>query len=225
MLPTIIVIGVGLSIWGFLKARSGSPGASPRIGFSTEKQIGDRILVNLQRHDKAQLHSLISPFPFIDNDAWRCFVEWAQRGKLNTVTENHNLGMYLLNLRQLEQAGLVTNLRQVQQRRKMVVEGVWKVSRAQFLSDPLLQYQAFVAVIEGYIRELMESPFIGRSLLETSVVETPVAYEAMSISLSGLLAVMITCGPYKTESWVINPGDRNYHRRTTEAYINTNGIF
>lgn len=215
MLGPIIVGAVVATLWFF--GRKAKPSKQPQVGYFPTEEMVKRASFELDSYADTLPGQLSSPFPEIDNRAWNAFLVWARRGKLGTVTPSFNLGLYLLNMQQLQLAGLVRKVRRVKTNRRMVYDGEWvKVAEAQFLSDPRIQYQAFVRVVGAYLEDLLSAPYLGKPLEDLGVPH---------MTLSGLLGVMLSCGPYRMESWVLHPKDRQQYPRTTTAFQATNGLF
>lgn len=185
------------------------------IDDETKKDIDT--LVN---HDKVSLPKILkSPFAGISDEAWTRYVQTQKGGKLNTVSSTNNLGLFHLGMRLLQDLGYATNVKLLPfpeaGPNKQAYQGDFSppLTKADFLSNAKLQYEAFRRMSENHAKVLVKEfghIFAGKVPLEGQVP-----------TLSGFLAVAKRAGMGGLRKWF--EGDRK--PETTAEYKKANNIF
>lgn len=233
-----LAIGAGVAILLFLKNSSSSaPSKEKEEYFDITKQgmpplpspqsekdddiKDEEIEEAINEIEKEKLSSqdlnfneLLSPSPTrISNEAWRKYVKASITGKTGTISKGYNLGLFLMNMRTLEDFGYTKNV-------KKQSDGTWRgdwiapYSLERFLKEPKLQYEAFLKMTSNHM-----SAIDGR---HKSSINSEI--EGKKVSLSGLLGVAKQAGLGGLAKWLTE--DSSVRKsNTTKMYLRTNGIF
>ncbi len=130
-----------------------------------------------------------SPLPGISDRKWTDYVLAMRSQKVSDVSPSNDVGMFSMKTKRLADLGLVKGPVQVKAPNgRNVWAGVFipPMTANKFLTDPLVQYKAFVDSNKDYANK------IGRG---------EIARPSEDMSLSGMLAVLHRCGPKGLESW------------------------
>lgn len=107
------------------------------------------LLARSQRIPNARLPS---PFPPVPTDAWTAFVRAMATQATGTISPSNGLGLFEMKPRRLQDLGLMMDVVPLRRNGKCVWTGrfVSPLSPRRFLSDPVLQYNTFVASMTDY---------------------------------------------------------------------------
>jgi len=136
-----------------------------------------------------------SPFDGVPNDAWNQFVSKLETQPEDFKSDRH-IGRYYHSIDRISQLGF---------------------SPEDFSPDK--QYEALVA-------DLSDSKEKAKDLVHDYLCH-PVSVNGTDhmITLSGLLGLLKAAGPQNARSWIENAEDRTKFPRTTEMFVQTNGVF
>ena len=151
---------------------------------------------------------LKSPLPGVEDAKWTEFARAMETQKLNEVSPSNALGLYAMKPRRLADIGLMKNLstkRAPNGRMVWVGDFVKPLSAEKFLTNPLLQYNAFVDSTRAYVKKLAERK----------------TKRAEGMTLSGALAVLHRAGLAGLEKW----GEGKKFEDTEALYSRANGVF
>ena len=157
-----------------------------------------------------------SPIPGVDDTRWSSYVRWAKTGGLETITPAYNLGLFVLNMRTLEDFGYAKGVKKVDYKGKQVWKGdfIEPYTLEGFLSDPRLQYEAFIKMSLNHREAILNryKEYIGQ-----------VDYQGKKMTLSGLMGVAKVAGLGGLDKWLGEPSTRK--PATDKAFIGANGMF
>lgn len=191
---------------------------------------GDDALIKkvINRQMSALPGLLKSPLNEVTDAAWNKFIAWCRQGALATITPGYNLGYYLINPRQLADFGYMRNVRKVKWQGKDVYNGEWVPpnTEAKFLSDAALQYEVLQKILLNHAKAIGARY---KQALNTTIAsaagDTGKPYEKLPITLSGLLGIAKSAGLGGLDKWLASPEDRKKFAQTTQAFVESNGIF
>lgn len=137
-----------------------------------------------------------SPFEGVPNDAWNQFVSKLETQKEDFKSDRH-IGRYYHSIDRLSQLGFSPD----------------------DFSSADKQYDALVA-------DLCDSKEKAKDLVHNYLCH-PINVNGSDqvITLSGLLGLLKAAGPQNARSWIENAEDRTKFPRTTEMFLQTNGVF
>lgn len=136
-----------------------------------------------------------SPFDGVSNEDWNRFVDRLATEKDDYRTDKH-VGRFHHSKHRLSQLGI----------------------DAESLS-PKQQYDALVA-------DLSDSGQKSKDLIDQFMC-TPITINGQDhmITMSGLFTLLKAAGPGRAKSWLVNEEDRIQYPKTTEMFLQTNGMF
>ena len=144
-----------------------------------------------------------SPIPRVSDSAWRDFVVRLER-ELPTFNSNRHVGQYRQRRERLAELGIDPR----------AIHGSPPAQRAALDAD--LADAHGHAVAGGLLDE-----HLGRAI----PVPGHERAETIMITLSGMLGVIQCAGLDGAVGWLERPNDRKRYPHTTQAFLNTNGVF
>jgi len=160
----------------------------------------------------------------ISNEDWQKWLLVVSPGKADTVTANYNLGVFLLSMRQLQEQGLVKDVKQGDYKGRKVWLGTWvkPFSLDWFLGNERAQYVVFARELQKQAKYIASNPDYQEAMKTGKMLE---GTEGKGVTLSGLLTVARKAGLGGLASWFAKPEDRAAHKDTTDLFNQANGIF
>lgn len=155
-----------------------------------------------------------SPIREASDEAWKRFVLTLAKGRLDGRSPAGYLGKFGLGLRRLQDLGYV---RSTKRDNDGSIRAEWNPphSEREFLTNPKLQYQAFVRSMVGHRAAVLlrHAGALGR------------VYGGRPATLSGLLGVAHQAGLDGLGLWLQAGGDERRYPKTTAMYRQTVGLF
>lgn len=152
----------------------------------------------------------------LDDSLWTKYVKSVISAGQMTISPNYNLGMFLINMRTLQDYNYAKNVVKQDYKGKKVWKGDFTgpYSLDKFLSDANLQYDVFVKMTRDHYKSIMDK-------YGESVKSGTKDIDGVPATLSGLLAVAKFAGLGGLAKWYA--GDRK--KATTDAFLKSNDIF
>lgn len=151
--------------------------------------------------DETCANAIPCPIPGVSDETWRQFLRRLERESLMFNSARH-VGRY-------------------RQRRERLAE--LGINPSQILGSAQAQRSAIDADLADANHHAMASGLAARHLGRSIMV--PGVDESTCLTLSGLLGVIQCAGLEGAVGWLEQPGDRRRYPNTTQAFLNTNGIF
>jgi len=174
------------------------------------------ILCAVKEVEKTLPSRLESRLEGVSDDAWSEYVSYSKQGRLTTISPGYHLGYFLLGMESLQDLGYAINVKRQDYKGRLVKKGEWAgpYSLEGFLSDPMLQYEAFARKTKNDANYILKrhSDKIGME------------FEGKQATLSGLVAVAKQAGLSGMEKWMTETSEKR-KPNTTKAYLLANGIF
>jgi len=152
----------------------------------------------------------------LDESLWTKYVKSVISAGQMTISPNYNLGMFLINMRTLQDYGYAKNVVKQNYKGKQVWKGDFTgpYSLDKFLSDANLQYEVFLKMTHSHYKAIVDK-------YGESVKSGTKEIDGVAATLSGLLAVAKFAGLGGLAKWYA--GDRK--KATTDAFLKSNDIF
>ena len=139
----------------------------------------------------------------VSDETWTEFVHALSTQDLSTISDSNSYGCFEMRPRRLADLGLMVELKRTKKGKREVYEGVFTtpLTKQKFLSNPIVQYNAFASSIEKFDANLPDVLPKG-------------------LSRSGALAVLHRAGPSALKAW-----ERNKMPSTVAFLQRANKIF
>jgi hypothetical protein len=166
----------------------------------------------------ALLEPFTSPFREVSDLAWTRYVRAMATGRPHTITPDGRVGIFGMELRRLEDIGLVRDVRRVERDGRTSFEMEWaepSLSLERFLHDGALQYKAFARSAADQRTELLTHyrAVVGRRV------------DGKTATLSGLLGVAHEGGLGGLAVWLSGDADPTTQAQLSSVFGRTTGIF